>query len=377
MINLNKEECCGCGVCYVACPRQCITMKEDNEGFVYPYIDKNLCVNCHICEKCCPSLNVISNTSNKKCYVAVNNSDERMSSSSGGIFVLLAKKIIESGGVVVGAAFDENWLVHHILCDNNDNLIKLMGSKYLQSRNFEAYAATRRLLEENRKVLYTGTACQIAGLKGYLKKEYDNLLTVDVLCHGVPSPGVWKRYLSELKHLYGDEITSISFRDKSTGWNQYSMTVVFENGETYTKKHSNDTFMNLFLSNSILRPSCHVCKYKSLDRPSDMTIGDAWGVEDIFTEFNDNKGSSVIIVHSEPGQELYNSISSFVYQKSTEIDRILPETADSRKSVGMPRGRALGFLYYRLGRKTDTIIKATYSRKITHRILRKIIKNKY
>ena len=376
MINLKKEECCGCGSCYVACPCQCIKMQEDNEGFVYPHIDKSLCVDCHICEKSCPSLNVVSKVSNRKCYVAVNKSDERMFSSSGGIFILLARKVIENGGVVVGAAFDGNWLVHHILCDNTDDLIKLMGSKYLQSRNYEAYFATKSLLEENRMVLYTGTACQIAGLKGYLKKDYDNLITVDVLCHGVPSPGVWKRYLRELKKLYGDEITSISFRDKSTGWKQYSMTIGFGNDKIYSKKHGDDIFMNLFLSNSILRPSCHVCKYKSIDRPSDMTIGDAWGIENILSDFDDDKGTSVAIVHSEKGENLFYSVSPLLNLIDVELDAILPKTADSRKAVGMSRGRAVGFLFYRLGQDASKILKANFSGRADYKILRRLIRNK-
>lgn len=376
MINIKKEECCGCGSCYVSCPRQCIEMQEDNEGFFYPRINESLCVDCHICEKSCPSLNVVSDVSEKKCYVAINNSDERMLSSSGGMFVLLARKIIEDGGVVVGAAFDDNWLVHHVLCEKADDLTRLMGSKYLQSRNYEAYDATKRLLEENKKVLYTGTACQIAGLKRFLKKDYYNLLTVDVLCHGVPSPGVWKRYLKELTQSYGNKITNVSFRDKDTGWKNYSMTICFGNGKTYSQKHCEDTYMHLFLSNVILRPSCHVCKYKSVDRPSDLTIGDAWGVDDLFPDYYDDKGTSVVVIHSAKGQALFDSISLSLNHKDIELDKILPETADSRKPVKMSGGRALGFLYYRLGQRTDKILKVSISGKIQYKILRKLITNK-
>lgn len=200
MIKIDKkEDCCGCNACVQRCPKHCIAMVEDQEGFSYPRINSNLCVDCGLCEKNCPKLNIRQRL-NTLGYFAVknNNESERLASSSGGVFILLAKEIISSGGVVFGAVYDENWEVHHVSATNLVEVFPMMGSKYVQGRIEESYKQAETFLKEGRKVLFTGSPCQIAGLMSFLRfKEYPNLLAVDFLCHGVPSPGIWRQYLAE------------------------------------------------------------------------------------------------------------------------------------------------------------------------------------
>jgi coenzyme F420-reducing hydrogenase beta subunit len=375
MIELKKEECCGCGGCIQACPYKCIHMEMDEEGFEYPYVDKSICVNCHACEKKCPSLNAtLSNKSEKKCFILKNNSEERMNSSSGGIFVLLAKNIIRAGGIVVGAAFDTEWRVVQKICDSESSLSELLSSKYLQSKYVGIYSTVLDNLRNGRKVLYVGTSCQVSGLKNFLGKEYENLYTVDILCHGVPSPGVWKRYLDELEQTYGSKIRDISFRDKITGWRNYSFTVNFLDGKRHSELHGDNLFMKLFLGNVILRPSCHECRYKGIDRASDMTIGDAWGIESVCKEIDDDKGASVVVIHNQKGYQLYNEILENVTRKEVELNDILPTSSDSRKPVTMAMGRALAFWYYKRGMSINKMC-LSLDRSIKYKVLRRIIHN--
>lgn len=232
----NKKDCCGCHACVSVCAKHCITMQTDSEGFLYPVVDKDSCTDCGLCEKVCPVIHQSAPVGPQATYIAINRDEGiRLQSSSGGIFSLLAEKIISEGGVVFGARFDENWDVVHAWTDTIEGIAPFRSSKYVQSRIGNTYREARAFLQQGRKVLFSGTPCQIAGLKKYLRKEYDNLLTVDFICHGVPSAGVWQRYLSELREelraergvgkntvpLSMDElpvITGISFRDKTNGW---------------------------------------------------------------------------------------------------------------------------------------------------------------
>ena len=201
MIEIKeKSSCCGCEACVQCCPKQCLTMHEDCEGFLYPQVDESSCIDCGLCEKVCPVIHQNASQEPLSSYIAINPNEEiRLKSSSGGIFTLLAEKIIAEGGVVFGARFDENWDVVHAWTDTIEGLAPLCGSKYVQSRIGNTYNEAKDFLKQGRKVLFSGTPCQIAGLKKFLRKEYANLLTVDFICHGVPSPGVWRRYLSELR----------------------------------------------------------------------------------------------------------------------------------------------------------------------------------
>jgi coenzyme F420-reducing hydrogenase beta subunit len=373
---LQKNDCCGCEACTQVCPPKCIEMKTDSEGFAYPCIDHDRCVNCHMCEKVCPILNQIpDNNALLDVIVAKNNHESRMSSSSGGVFYLLAKHVLDKGGVVFGAAFDSSWYVKHVECNDFSKLDPLLGSKYLQSRNSGSFVQAKKLLTQGTPVLYVGTPCQIAGLRAFLGNEYDNLFLVDILCHGVPSPGVWKKYIDELSDTYNSRIKNISFRDKTTGWHNYSFTVLFEDGNFFSEPYPQNIFMKMFLSNAILRPSCYNCRFKDINRVADITIGDAWGIEDIDPGFDDNKGTSIVLTHSKKGKDLIEAINSRLSLRPIELDTILPSSAASRKSVKMHGGRALLFYYYRHNRPIKKMM-LSLEPGIRYKIFRRIIKNK-
>lgn len=355
MFKLNgKKECYGCAACKQICPKQCIIMEEDSEGFLYPKVDQNSCVHCGMCERVCPTIQMNIQCRLQKniiqAYIAyINNDAIRLQSSSGGVFTVLAEQIIDEGGVVFGAAFDAEFMVHHICVTNLNDLCKLRGSKYLQSRMENAYAETKKYLSSGRKVLFSGTACQLAGLKWYLGKEYENLLTVDVLCHGVPSPKLWHKYLKEQEREHGAKTSAISFRNKDTGWKTYSVQIEFDDHTKYEQLASKDAYMRLFLSDICLRPSCHNCRFKEFPRVSDITLGDCWGVENHSPEMNDNKGVSVIIINTDKGQKLRDLIADSCTWKKSDIDILLPPNSDSRRSVNAHKNRDI--LFKRLDRK--------------------------
>ena len=322
MIEIKeKKNCCGCNACVQVCPKQCISMKEDREGFLYPEVNKDICVDCHLCEKVCPVLNQGKERKPLKVYAAKNENEEiRRQSSSGGIFTLLAEHVIDEGGVVFGARFNENWEVVHSYMETKEGLAAFRGSKYVQSRIGDNYRKTESFLKSGRKVLFSGTPCQIAGLKLYLRKEYKNLLTVDFICHGVPSPGVWREYLKEeiarqcdgknsvLSHPIEKEkvkIKSISFRDKKLGWKKYSFALTLsvpdghgaENTVLLSEPLNKNLFLRGFLADLYLRPSCYACPAKCLKSGSDVTIGDFWGIGKVLPEMDDDKGVSVVMVN--------------------------------------------------------------------------------
>ena len=313
----DKHNCCGCSACVQACPKQCISFEEDEQGFRYPLVDKAICVDCGLCEKVCPVLNAGEPRHPLAVYAAINTNEEiRKESSSGGIFTALAEAVLDEGGVVFGARFNDQWEVVHAYTESKEGLAPFRGSKYVQSRVGETYRQAKAFLQQGRKVMYTGTPCQIAGLKRYLGKEYDQLLTVDVVCHGVPSPLVWRDYLRDITANNLSQIASINFRDKSTGWKNFSVRISGQEGKDYVNESfRQNLFMQLFLRNFCLRPSCHACAAKSGKSGSDITIADFWGMED--SNWNDNKGTSCIIAYKEYVSLL---LSSFVLK--TEVSNI-------------------------------------------------------
>ena len=336
MINItDKHNCCGCSACASICPKHCITMQADNEGFLYPKVNETDCIDCGLCEKVCHELHPFEERKPQKVYAAINKDEEvRLKSSSGGIFYLLAEKTIAEDGVVFGARFDEQWQVVIDYAETMEGVKAFMGSKYVQARMETAYTDAKRFLTEGRKVLFSGTPCQIAGLHHFLRKPYDNLLTVDIVCHGVPSPLVWKEYLKELierpKGVAGNNsvlsslkekpvITGISFRDKSEGWKQFGFvirgmsaskagnnsvlsSVNNENKEfVFREPMEKNLFMRLFLKNIILRPSCYECHSKSGRSYSDVSLADYWGIWRISSKMYDNKGTSLVLGNSSKG----------------------------------------------------------------------------
>ena len=227
---IQKEQCCGCSACLHICPKHSISFREDKEGFLYPQVDTATCIDCGLCEKVCPVLNQGEERMPLKVYAAKHADDEiRMKSSSGGIFTLLADQIIDKGGVVFGARFNENWEVVHDYTETKEGLAPFRGSKYVQSNIGNSYKQVEEFLKTGREVMFTGTPCQVAGLKKFLRIDYENLLTVDFVCHGVPSPMVWRKYLAEEIVRQGNNpvVTGVNFRDKSTGWKKFSFVLNF------------------------------------------------------------------------------------------------------------------------------------------------------
>lgn len=335
MINISeKENCCGCESCVQRCPVHCISMEEDIEGFLYPVVDSNKCINCGLCEKCCPMNTSNSPVISSTIYAAFNkNEGIRMKSSSGGVFTALAQNVLSEGGIVCGALFDNDWNVVHDTVEQINDLYKIRGSKYVQSRIGESYKVTELWLKEGRRVLFSGCPCQVAGLRSYLSKEYENLVLVDFVCHGVPSPRVWRMYLDELKRNAREgentvssplarcdperdpsgektRITSISFRDKRLGWKKFSFSLSLakatadgkQNSVSLSYTHLDNPYMKGFLRNLYLRPSCHSCKFKNISSGSDIMLADFWGVEEEFPKFDDDKGVGLLFVNNKKVQ---------------------------------------------------------------------------
>lgn len=302
---LNKSYCCGCSACLQICPKHSISFNEDKEGFLYPNVDTSTCIDCGLCEKVCPVINQNDERLPLQVFAAKHPNDEiRLSSSSGGIFTLLAEQIIDEGGVVFGARFNEKWEVVHDFAETKEGLIPFRGSKYVQSRIGDAYANAEKFLKSGRKVMFTGTPCQIAGLKKYLRREYENLLAVDFVCHGVPSPMVWRKYIQEeIAHQDKCVLTKVNFRDKSTGWKKFSFILNFSQTKLEGDQNlirssvfTDNAYMNAFLENLSLRPCCYACPAKAGKSESDITIGDFWGIEKIASWLDDDKGISLVLL---------------------------------------------------------------------------------
>lgn len=252
MINKNKD-CMGCHACENSCPTQCISMMPDNEGFLYPKVDYSLCVECKKCISVCPIINKVKVDNNPQAYVSINKDDSiRLDSSSGGIFTTIAEKIINDDGVVFGAGYTDIFEVIHKFVDNTEKLSELRGSKYVQSKIGNTYKEAKDFLDMGRKVLFSGTPCQIAGLKSYLNKSYDNLITQDFICHGVPSPKVWRKYVEFRETEAKSKVSSVSFRNKDEGWKKFSVNLSFQNDMKYRKNLRNDPYLKAFFTRCML-----------------------------------------------------------------------------------------------------------------------------
>lgn len=293
--------CTGCLACYSACPKSAILMIENNEGFLYPKVDDDKCIECGLCEKVCPAISPLKmENSESKAFAAINNNETiRMESSSGGVFTAIAEKIIKTGGKVFGAKFSEDFKsVIHSWTDDLYGLKDFRGSKYLQSNVNNSFKECERFLKAGEKVLFSGTPCQIQGLKKYLRKEYDNLLTIDFICHGVPSPLLWQKYVEYHENIAASKVVKTSSRRKNCGWKMYSLWFAFANHSEYSKTLDKDPYMQMFLKDVCLRQSCYNCPAKGIYRVSDVTIADFWGIQSEHPDFDDDKGTSFVIVHN-------------------------------------------------------------------------------
>lgn len=365
--RVDKQNCCGCSACAQQCPIQCITMQEDSEGFLYPSVDLGTCIECRLCEKVCPVLNQADEHKPLVCYAAKNPNEEiRSTSSSGGIFLPIAEKIIREGGIVFGARFNNNWEVVHTSAEKMEDLKPFQGSKYVQSKIGTCYKDAERFLKEGRKVLFSGTPCQIAALHTFLRKQYDNLITVDVVCHGTPSPLVWRDYVSTLP-MTGVEM--IRMKDKSTGWRGYSFSLIDGNGKTtFTEKASVNKFLMAFSRNLTLRPSCFSCPAKSGKSQSDITLADYWGIEKMFPEMDDNKGTSFVCCNTERGKTVLSALNLQLTYANYETS--IPFNSCIYKSTPEPEARNRFWMdYSKHGSKTLLALEPK-----GHSIIKRIIK---
>ena len=326
MIKINeKKDCMGCHGCYNICPKSCITMESDNEGFWYPKVDEDKCIECGLCERVCPIINPIKETDYKITAFACKNKDKevRKLSSSGGVFSLLCNYVISKNGVVFGAAFDNEFYVRHMYAETLEDCEKFRGSKYVQSKIGDTYIKIREFLNKGRLVLFSGTPCQASGLESFLMKKYENLIIVDTACHGVPSPFVYKNYIKQLEEKSKSNISSLSFRDKSTGWSKYSIKVDFNNGMSFKERGLDNIYMSGFLKDIYLRPSCYDCNFKKPVTSADITLADYWGIQDIHPDFDDDKGVSLILVNSKKGKLLFDAISKNMEFTETDFQHAI------------------------------------------------------
>ena len=337
MISIaDKADCCGCTACASICGKHCIHMEPDEEGFLYPAIDKDLCIDCGACNAVCPVMNAKEEKPfSQKAYIVNNkNETERKESTSGGAFTPIAKYIIENGGVVFGAAFDDQMRVIHTYADNANDLWKFRGSKYVQSDMDGCFLLAKEYLDSGKPVCYSGTPCQIEGLKQYLRKEYENLITVDLVCRSVPSPLVWNRYLSYIKeHMKSSHIASVSFRDKSKYGYQYPNIRVSGANGTYYNGVESDPYLRSFFENISIRPSCYQCGFKKRYRVSDFTIWDCFFAEKFALELDDNKGTTCVLIHSQKGMDLFRHIIDGFHYKEVHPDDIVKGMNEMFKSV--------------------------------------------
>lgn len=371
---LSKQLCTGCTSCMNICPKHAIHMEENNEGFKYPVIDKNKCIDCDLCKKTCPVLNTKSNESIDKCYVGYNkNSEERLSSSSGSIFSLVANTILDENGIVIGAAFDKNNVLRHIAINKKKELYKLKGSKYLQSELDNIFTYVKDNVD-NKKILFVGTPCQVSGLKAFLRKDYDNLICIDLFCHGVPSPKLFNKYIKELEHRFNDKLEFFNFRDNTSGWDSYSYTAKFKNN-TFTELASNNNYSKLFLSDIALRESCYNCNFKLGNKYSDITLGDFWGIKNCMPDMYNKEGVSAIIINSQKGLTVLNAISEHLIIKECSKDDIVKYNKSLVISSSLPRNR--DDFFEELDEKNIKYLSNKYSKKksILKRIINRI-KNK-
>lgn len=320
MIDIRrKEECCGCGACYDVCAKQAIIWEADVEGFFYPRVDATKCVNCGLCNKVCPienseAINAANAVTEPSVLAAYNKDSQiRMASTSGGAFWGLAEAWVKDGGYVAGAAFYDHFKIKHIITNDLNELQRIRGSKYAQSDTRGLFKEIKQLLQAGEKVMATGLPCQMAGLKQFLRKDYENLLIVDLICHSVTSQWPFQLYIDHLEKKYESNVTHFHPKNKEDGgWHNFAFKAVFENGKTYLAHAAQDYYCIISYGTNILsRPSCFECHYKHVPQPSDITIGDFWGIEKIDSSWDSPQGVSKIMLNTSKGKNYFESLNCF------------------------------------------------------------------
>ena len=305
---LRADECCGCTACYASCPVKAIEMRPDFEGFLYPSINVDKCIDCGLCLKVCKDVRHYNEQ--QIVYSCRNNDELRARSSSGGVFSRLSEIVLSQGGVVCAVGYSDGCTeCLHKIVTTLDELDDLRRAKFVQSKKYDVYSELKQILNRGITVLFCGTPCECGGLRQYLKREYDNLLTCDLICGCVSSPDVYARYIKFLTEKHNSKVLSVNFKDKRQGWRGKAIAVCFENGEEYYNSILDDDYCVSFHSRFNIRPSCFNCKYRSLQRSADITLGDFWAIEKYAPEYDDNKGTSFVLVNTSKGDEYMHKIS--------------------------------------------------------------------
>ena len=335
----TKKSCCGCTSCESICPKLAITMQPDENGFIYPHIDYTKCVQCNLCQKVCSYQNNLPAISDKNVFVAVSQNTDLSTSASGGLFASIAQSVLNTNGIVYGSAMlyeDEQLHVRHIKVTSTEQLNLLKGSKYVHSNTQGIFSDVLTELKSGKTVLFSGTPCQVAGLKGYLRKDYSNLYTIDIICHGVPSEQLFQQYIAFEENKYNSKITAFRFRDKKQGWKLHG-SMTFDTNETIYFKPENSSYYQLFLNSCTYRENCYSCPYASEHRPGDITIGDYWCIELVHPELivenggeiDHEKGVSCMIINNDKGSELLSKYGSGIkcwessYENASKYNRQL------------------------------------------------------
>ncbi len=336
----DKQLCCGCSACANACPKSCIEMQQDSEGFLYPHINESQCIQCNLCERVCPIRQSRQSDENpaQRGYVFRHPSkDTKALSSSGGFFPALAEEIIRSGGIVYGAAFDSEWNVAHTDAVNTNELKRLQGSKYVESRIGDTFRTIKQQLTEGKTVLFSGTPCQTAGLLSYLQKSYNNLYTMDIVCHAVPSPLIFQQYMSVQKTKYNDQIASVNFRDKRSYGYKYSTMSLSDkkNQMLYSRGIDTDEFTRAFFSDICDRPSCYACHFKGRYHVSDFTVWDCFDIYRFDPTWDDDLGTSSVLANTDKAAALLEKIGQESTLKEVDADALTKDTHYMFHSVRM------------------------------------------
>lgn len=344
----QREDCCGCNACYNTCSQQAISMKEDDEGYLYPVIDEVKCIHCGACRRVClfseKAFHYVTEGL-PKIYIAWNRDEQvRKTSSSGGVFSAISDTILMQGGIVYGAKFADDFTVVHAGATSALQRNEFKESKYVQSQMRQTYFQIKEQLLAGRLVLLTGTPCQVSGLYAYLGRKYDTLLTMDIICHGVPSPGVFRNYLRFLCRKFSSQISEIHFRDKTKGWGAYYLKVYFKNGKIYKTKAMNDFFYRLFLKNYFVRPVCYRCPFKKIPRESDVTLGDFWSSQPLKQKWKDKNGVSLLLLNTEFGRKIV--LASMANMEYENVSRESSLQGNLQEAKSEPAGRKNFFQDY-------------------------------
>ena len=383
----NRDHCMGCSSCSQRCPTQCISMLPDSEGFLVPVIDQSRCTDCGQCRKACPVYqsmenNEISITSTNpliepKVYAAWSLDEAiRLKSSSGGLFSVLAEDCIKKGGTVFGAAFDDDFTVHHVGITEITELDSLRRSKYVQSAIDGSYRQAETLLKKGTPVLFAGTFCQIAGLMTFLGRDYPSLLTLDMACHGAPSPKVWSLYLDQLKAQFSSDIKAISFRDKRDGWLKYCMKIDFMNGQTYSDSAFKETFFLGYGKNLFSRKSCSDCHFRYPHAKADITLADFWGIDKLSgIDVSENKGVSLLLIHTPKGEAALKKIEEDIFLQERSFKEAVTGNPRITTSCRMPKARAKFFKEINYGKSFYKIQQKYMSQSGLRQRLKRVLKS--